>query len=150
MCRLTRIASIKFEYHEAYRWSDENKLFFNREAYDSMERLLIDFSQVYGQNEPQRAARSVYNTQVSSYKDPDKTQETPRISFEDMLSNSIKNVNNLQLEAEKKVRDMALGDVEDISEVVLASSRADTALRLVMEMRNKFLDAYQALSRITG
>lgn len=115
-----------------------------------MERLLIDFSQVYGQNEPQRAARSVYNTQVSSYKDPDKTQETPRISFEDMLSNSIKNVNNLQLEAEKKVRDMALGDVEDISEVVLASSRADTALRLVMEMRNKFLDAYQALSRITG
>ena len=115
-----------------------------------MERLLIDFSQVYGQNEPQRAARSVYNTQVSSLKDPDKTQETPRISFEDMLSNSIKNVNNLQLEAEKKVRDMALGDVDDISEVVLASSRADTALRLVMEMRNKFLDAYQALSRITG
>ena len=55
-----------------------------------------------------------------------------------------------QLEAEKKVRDMAIGDVDDISEVVLASSRADTALRLVMEVRNKFLDAYQTLSRITG
>ena len=67
-----------------------------------------------------------------------------------MLSNSIKQVNNLQLEAEKKIRDLAIGDVEDISEVVLASSRADTALRLVMEMRNKFIDAYQALSRITG
>lgn len=115
-----------------------------------MERLFIDFSHVYGQNESQKATRSVYNTQVSSLRDPDKTQEVPRISFEDMLSNSIKNVNNLQLEAEKKVRDMALGDVDDISEVVLASSRADTALRLVMEMRNKFLDAYQALSRITG
>ena len=67
-----------------------------------------------------------------------------------MLTNSIKKVNNLQLEAEQKIRDLAIGDVEDISEVVLASSRADTALRLVMEMRNKFLDAYQALSRITG
>ena len=149
MCRLASITSIKFEYHEAYRRNEKNKL-FDREAYDPMDRLLIDFSQVYGQNEPQRATRSVYNTQASPLKDPDKTQETPRISFEDMLSNSIKNVNNLQLEAEKKVRDMALGDVDDISEVVLASSRADTALRLVMEMRNKFLDAYQALSRITG
>ena len=67
-----------------------------------------------------------------------------------MLTQSIKKVNGLQLEAEQKIRDLAIGDVEDISEVVLASSRADTALRLVMEMRNKFLDAYQALSRITG
>ena len=114
-----------------------------------MERLLIDFSQAYGNSAIQKT-RSVYNTQASPLRDPDVTQEIPHISFEDMLSNSIKNVNNLQLEAEKKVRDMALGDVDDISEVVLASSRADTALRLVMEMRNKFLDAYQALSRITG
>ena len=110
-----------------------------------MERLLIDFSQVYGQNGTQKT-RSVYNTHVTQ----DITQEAPKLSFEDMLSDSIKNVNNLQLEAEKKVRDMAIGDIDDISEVVLASSRADTALRLVMEMRNKFLDAYQALSRITG
>ena len=108
-----------------------------------MERLLIDFSQVYGQNGTQRAARSVYSTYS-------KQKETPSVSFEDMLSDSIKKVNSLQLEAEKKVRDLAIGDAEDISEVVLASSRADTALRLVMEIRNKFLDAYQALSRITG
>ncbi|MBQ7263656.1 MAG: flagellar hook-basal body complex protein FliE [Synergistaceae bacterium] len=67
-----------------------------------------------------------------------------------MLSASMKKVNSLQLEADTKVRDLAIGDVEDISEVVLASSRADIALRLLMEVRNKFLDAYQALSRITG
>ena len=115
-----------------------------------MERLLIDFSQVYGQNKIKGATRSVYNTHATPLYEQDATQEAPRVSFEDMLSDSIKNVNNLQLEAEKKVRDMAIGDVDDISEVVLASSRADTALRLVMEMRNKFLDAYQALSRITG
>ena len=106
-----------------------------------MDRLLIDFSQVYSQSGTQQAARSVYSK---------REKEAPTVSFEDMLTSSIKKVNNLQLEAEKKIRDLAVGDVEDISEVVLASSRADTALRLVMEMRNKFLDAYQALSRITG
>ena len=116
----------------------------------SMERLLIDFSQVYGQTVTKGASRSVYNTHAAPLHEQDITQEAPRVSFEDMLSDSIKNVNTLQLEAEKKVRDMAIGDVDDISEVVLTSSRADTALRLVMEMRNKFLDAYQALSRITG
>lgn len=111
-----------------------------------MERLLIDFSQVYGQNGTHRAARSVYST----YSDSRTRKETPQLSFEDMLSDSIKRVNSLQLEAETKVRNLAIGEAEDISEVVLASSRADTALRLVMEIRNKFLDAYQALSRITG
>lgn len=115
-----------------------------------MERLLIDFSHIYEKNGTQGTAKSVYNTYTNPLKERDVTQEAPRVSFEDMLSDSIKNVNNLQLEAEKKIRDMAIGDVDDISEVVLASSRADTALRLVMEMRNKFLDAYQALSRITG
>ncbi|MBR6901047.1 MAG: flagellar hook-basal body complex protein FliE [Synergistaceae bacterium] len=115
-----------------------------------MERLLIDFSKIYGQNGTKGVTRSVYNTQTNALKEQEIMREAPRVSFEDMLSDSIKNVNNLQLEAEKKIRDMAIGDVDDISEVVLASSRADTALRLVMEMRNKFLDAYQALSRITG
>lgn len=112
-----------------------------------MDSLMLDFSQVYSKNGPQ-AARSVYSTYSANQRD--KTKEAPTLSFEDMLTQSIKKVNNLQLEAEKKVRDLAIGDVEDISEVVLASSRADTALRLVMEVRNKFLDAYQALSRITG
>ena len=76
--------------------------------------------------------------------------EAPEMSFEDMLSASIRKVNSLQLEADDKVRSLAIGEAEDISEVVLASSRADVALRMLMELRNKFLDAYQALSRITG
>ena len=115
-----------------------------------MERLLIDFSQVYGQNGTRGVTRSVYNTHTTPPRELEPEGETPKLSFQAMLSDSLKNVNTLQLEAEKKVRDMAIGDVDDISEVVLASSRADTALRLVMEVRNKFLDAYQALSRITG
>ena len=117
-----------------------------------MERLLLDFSTIYNKNGTQEISRSVYNTRATNSKInlPEPEDEVPKLSFEDLLTDSIKNVNTLQLSAEKKVRDLAIGDVDDISEVVLASSRADTALRLVMEIRNKFLDAYQALSRITG
>ncbi len=115
-----------------------------------MERLLLDFSTIYNKNGTQEISRSVYNTRTTNSKINLPEDEIPKLSFEDLLTDSIKNVNTLQLSAEKKVRDLAIGDVDDISEVVLASSRADTALRLVMEIRNKFLDAYQALSRITG
>lgn len=74
----------------------------------------------------------------------------PGMSFEELLSASMKEVNALQLEADDKMRRLATGDVEDISEVVMASSRAEVALKLMMELRNKFVDAYQALSRIAG
>ncbi len=112
-----------------------------------MDSLLIDFSQAYGLNKTRKIyGDDYYHSTVSELNQ----REAPKLSFEDILSQSVKQVNNLQLQADKKVRDLAIGDVDDISEVVLASSRADTALRLLMEVRNKFLDAYQALSRITG
>ena len=72
------------------------------------------------------------------------------LSFEELLSASMKEVNALQLEADDRMRRLATGDVEDISEVVMASSRAEVALKLMMELRNKLVDAYQALSRVAG
>ena len=72
------------------------------------------------------------------------------VSFEELLSSSMKEVNALQQESDEMIRRLATGDVEDISEVVLASSRAEVALKLFMELRNKFVDAYQQLSRMSA
>ena len=72
------------------------------------------------------------------------------VPFEEMLTSSMKQVNKLQLEADEMTRRLAVGDVEDISQVVLASSRAEIAMRMLMELRNKFVEAHQQLSRITG
>ena len=72
------------------------------------------------------------------------------VSFEELLSSSMKQVNKLQLEADEMARKLAVGDVDDISEVVLASSRAEVALKMFMELRNKFVEAYQQLSRVTA
>ena len=70
--------------------------------------------------------------------------------FESLLSESISGVNDLQVESDKLIERLATGDVEDISEVVLASSRAEVALRMLMEIRNKLVEAYQQISRIQG
>jgi len=68
--------------------------------------------------------------------------------FEVLLSDSIRSVNDIQMESDKLVQRLATGDVDDISEVILASSRAEVALRMLMEVRNKLLEAYQQISRI--
>ena len=71
-------------------------------------------------------------------------------SFESLLSESMKSVNDLQMESDKLIQRLATGDVDDISEVVLASSRAEIAMRMLMEVRNKLVEAYQQISRIQG
>ena len=107
-----------------------------------MDRL-IDMTRLAAQKTETPAAPAAWRIFTSP-------PEAPEVAFEDMLSASIRKVNDLQLEADDKIRKLATGDVDDISEIVLASSRAEIALRLVMELRNKFLDAYQTLSRISG
>ena len=71
-----------------------------------------------------------------------------QVTFEELVHSSMKEVNSLQLEAGSMIRRLAVGDVDDISEVVMASSRAEVALRMFMELRNKFVEAYQQLSRM--
>ncbi len=70
------------------------------------------------------------------------------LSFEELLGNSMKKVNALQVESDDLVNKLATGDVDDISRVVLASQRAEFALRMITEVRNKLLDAYQQLGRM--
>ena len=87
-------------------------------------------------------------TDVKKTRDPNSLDETK--SFECLLSDSMKSVNDLQMESDKLIQRLATGDVDDISEVVLASSRAELAMRMLMEVRNKLLEAYQQISRIQG
>jgi len=72
-----------------------------------------------------------------------------KTSFEELLDESLVTVNSLQKTADREVQRLALGDVEDISQVVTAASQAELALRLVVEVRNKLVDAYQELARIS-
>jgi flagellar hook-basal body complex protein FliE len=101
-----------------------------------MEPLMLDLSRVSGKKQELKTAQTV--------------DLSGTVSFEELVDSSMKQVNSLQLEADVMVRRLAVGDVDDISEVVLASSRAEVALRMLMELRNKFVEAYQQLSRISG
>ncbi len=68
--------------------------------------------------------------------------------FKDALLNTLDEVNRLQMEAGKGVEQLATGESNNVSEVLSAVRKADVAFSLLMEMRNKLVDAYQEIQQM--
>lgn len=69
-------------------------------------------------------------------------------SFGDFLSESLKKVDDLQKGADAAVEQMAKGDGPGIQEAMVAIEKADVAFKLMMEVRQRILDAYQEVIRM--
>ncbi len=74
--------------------------------------------------------------------------EEPVKSFGEFLTDSLKKVNELDLESEKLNAALATGRIEDISQVVVASQKAEIALQLTLQLRNRATAAYQEIMRM--
>ncbi|BAT71434.1 flagellar hook-basal body complex protein FliE [Thermosulfidibacter takaii ABI70S6] len=77
-----------------------------------------------------------------------KTVQEPKKSFADVLKESLAEVNKLQLDAEEALKALATGKEEDIEKVMVTLQKADVSLKLLMEVRNKALEAYQEIMRM--
>ena len=69
-------------------------------------------------------------------------------SFGDFLSESLKKVDDLQKGSDAAVAQMAKGDGPGIQEAMVAIEKADVAFKLMMEVRQRILDAYQEVIRM--
>jgi len=70
------------------------------------------------------------------------------VSFGEYLNSALDQVNTLQIDAETAADDLALGKTDDIASVMIAEQKADVALQLTMQVRNKILDAYNEIMRM--
>ncbi|HOF04140.1 MAG TPA: flagellar hook-basal body complex protein FliE [Syntrophales bacterium] len=70
-------------------------------------------------------------------------------SFSEALKGAIKEVNALQNQAEDAVAKIQLDNRGSIHEVIIAMEKADISFRTMMQVRNKVLDAYQEIMRMT-
>lgn len=76
------------------------------------------------------------------------TAEKKVTGFGQYLSDALKKTNDLQNEAKKMDMALAAGQIDDISQVVVASEKANVALQLTMQVRNKAVEAYQEIMRM--
>lgn len=68
--------------------------------------------------------------------------------FVDLLSSGVSNVNGMQSQANQQINQLLTGgDVSEV-EVFTAVQKADMAFRLLVQIRNKLLAAYEELNAI--
>ncbi|MHC4140427.1 MAG: flagellar hook-basal body complex protein FliE [Planctomycetota bacterium] len=68
--------------------------------------------------------------------------------FKNLLQEQIDKVNQLQRDATEAMEDLATGGRDDVESVLIATQKADTAFRLLLQVRNKVLDAYEEVKQI--
>ena len=74
--------------------------------------------------------------------------ETPVKTFGEVLVDALKKTNELQLESDKLNAALAAGRVDDISQVVVAGQKAELAIQLTLQLRNRATSAYQEIMRM--
>ena len=74
--------------------------------------------------------------------------DAPVKTFGEVLVDALKQTNELQLESDKLNAALAAGRVEDISQVVVAAQKAELAIQLTLQLRNRAVSAYQEVMRM--
>ncbi len=76
-------------------------------------------------------------------------QEKPGDNFSAVLKNAIDEVNTDQLKAETSIQDYVSGKKTSLHNTLISLEKADISFKLMMQVRNKLLDAYQQIMRTT-
>jgi len=69
-------------------------------------------------------------------------------SFAEVLKGMIDETNSLQQDAIDLAQKFSVGEIADIHEVMIAAEKAGVSFELVMEIRNKLVEAYQEFMRM--
>ena len=69
-------------------------------------------------------------------------------SFQSMLDNAIKDVNNQQVEGYQAMQDIASGKVTNLQAAVQQIEEAELSMKLALEVKNKALNAYKEVMRM--
>lgn len=68
--------------------------------------------------------------------------------FAETLKSALADVNTLQNDSGDALQRLVAGENVDIHEVMISTAEAGIAFDLMMEIRNKLIDAYQELQRM--
>jgi flagellar hook-basal body complex protein FliE len=82
----------------------------------------------------------------------DKTSPTERVTapgFADMFERFVKGVDQKKKISAKETQDLILGRSDNIHEAVVKSQEAGVAFNLMIEVRNKLVESYKELMRMS-
>jgi flagellar hook-basal body complex protein FliE len=72
----------------------------------------------------------------------------PRPGFADHLKATFSQTNGMQFQAKTAMEELSTGRNGNIHETLLAMSKAETSFKMLMQVRNMVLNAYQEVMRM--
>jgi len=87
-----------------------------------------------------------HGMQPGLYQGDRKTRTSSR-GFGDVIKQAIKRVSDMQIRADQSVEQLLKGET-GIHETMIAGQKADISLRLLLQVRNKVMDAYREVMRM--
>ncbi|MBI9085888.1 MAG: flagellar hook-basal body complex protein FliE [Desulfobacterales bacterium] len=78
---------------------------------------------------------------------PGHRQASAETGFGEMLGKAIETVNQHHLEADQASVDLATGRSSDVHHAMIAIEKADVSFRMLMQVRNKIVSAYETVMR---
>ena len=69
-------------------------------------------------------------------------------NFKDVLMKNIEQVSQLQQDAERAIEDLNVGRRDDADAVMIAKQKADMAFKLLLQVRNKLVGAYDEIKQM--
>ena len=67
--------------------------------------------------------------------------------FSTILNKTLSELNESQVAADKAVAELATGEITDLHQAAIAIGKAETSMKLMLEIRNKAISAYKEVSR---
>lgn len=77
------------------------------------------------------------------------TANANRTSFTDVLQNEVMSTDNKIQHAEKLSQLYAVGEIDNLHQVMIAISKAQTSFELVAQMRNRLVESAQEMMRMS-
>jgi flagellar hook-basal body complex protein FliE len=79
----------------------------------------------------------------------DNTISGVTVPFSDYLKQALNSTNDLLIQSQNLFDAFAAGETDNIAQVVLMAEKADIAFQFTMQIRNKIMDAYSEIMRMS-
>lgn len=89
------------------------------------------------------------NLQVPEVRVPqNRDSQKNSTGFGEVLKDAISTANELQKQSDQEIQKLMTGESQDLHTTVIAMQKADLSFQMMMQVRNKIVQAYQEIMRM--
>ena len=86
------------------------------------------------------------NLQVPEIRGPEnRSGQKGEAGFGEILKEAISTVNELQKQSDQEIQKLMTGESQDLHTTIIAVQKADLSFQMMMQVRNKIVQAYQQI-----